>query len=256
MKKVVTMLLALPMSVCLAACGSGKHSVSEEGVSAAEVIPTHSVEMTIDCEGNLLFSKYDVDVYIDEEEVGTVGHGSENTFDVQLTEGQHELQFHEEGKTQTKKPRAKKATAKEKTVEAVEAELIQEKGGVGVNGNLIPLSQRSKKVQREIQEKGRQKNKENWQKKKEQREIFNDILDMAVSGKIKENLEFLGISPEYMTWNVAMYLSLMVDAVNKHNINAFRTAMEYAGRAPLQEIRENETKKMIITLFMMTILEG
>lgn len=145
-----------------------------------------------------------------------------------------------EGKTQPKKPRAKKATAKEKKVEAVEAELVQEKGGVGVNGNLIPLSQRSKKVQREIQEKGRQKNKENWQKKKEQREIFNDILDMAVSGKIKENLEFLGISPEYMTWNVAMYVSLMVDAVNKHNINAFRTAMEYAGRAPLQEIRENE----------------
>ena len=97
MKKVVTMLLALTMSVCLAACGSGKHSVSEEGVSEAEVIPTHSVEMTIDCEGNLLFSKYDVDVYIDEEEVGTVGHGSESTFDVQLTEGQHELQFHEEG---------------------------------------------------------------------------------------------------------------------------------------------------------------
>ena len=43
--------------------------------------------------------------------------------------------------------------------------------------NLIPLNQRSKAVQREIQEKGRQANKQKWAEKKLFKELFTEMLD-------------------------------------------------------------------------------
>lgn len=43
--------------------------------------------------------------------------------------------------------------------------------------NLIPLNQRSKKVQREIQEMGRQANKQKWAEKKLFKDLFKEMLD-------------------------------------------------------------------------------
>lgn len=43
--------------------------------------------------------------------------------------------------------------------------------------NLIPLNQRSKRVQREIQEKGREANKKKWAEKKLFKELFVEMLD-------------------------------------------------------------------------------
>lgn len=43
--------------------------------------------------------------------------------------------------------------------------------------NLIPLNKRSKAVQREIQEKGRQANKKKWAEKKKFKELFTELLD-------------------------------------------------------------------------------
>lgn len=43
--------------------------------------------------------------------------------------------------------------------------------------NLIPLNKRSKSVQREIQEKGRQANKQKWAEKKLFKDLFKEMLD-------------------------------------------------------------------------------
>lgn len=138
----------------------------------------------------------------------------------------------------------RKKTVKEASAEAAEAELVaengQKRGGVGKNGNLIPLNQRSKEVQREIQEKGRQKNKENWEARKDIRKLLCDFLDQQALPSISGNMEKIGVTEGAMSNMMAMFMSVFSKAVVRGDINALRTVMEYAGRAPLQEMRENE----------------
>lgn len=89
----VACLVGIPL---LAACSSNKSSAPEEAVPKE---PTYAVQIFVDCQKNLLFSKYDVDVMVDDEKIGNVEHGSEATFEVSLTKGQHELVLVEEGRT-------------------------------------------------------------------------------------------------------------------------------------------------------------
>lgn len=79
----------------LSACSSGGSTEQEEAGKASEE-PTYAVQIHVDCNQNLMFSKYDVDVKVDGDEIGNVDHGSESTFEVSLTKGQHELVFVEE----------------------------------------------------------------------------------------------------------------------------------------------------------------
>ena len=81
---------ALTMSVC----SSGGSAAQEESVPEE---PKYTVQLFVECEQNLFFSKYDVDVEVDGEGVGNVDHGSEATFEVSLTKGQHEIVFEKEG---------------------------------------------------------------------------------------------------------------------------------------------------------------
>lgn len=143
--------------------------------------------------------------------------------------------------TTGKKPEAKKET---EIIEVVEAELVAEngnkKGGVGGNGNLIPLSQRTKEEQREIASAGGKASGESRRQRRAMRDYLNDFLDQDANVYWKANMEKLGFNADEMSNEAAMILSLLSHAVNKHDINAFRTVMEYAGRSPLQEMRENE----------------
>jgi len=144
------------------------------------------------------------------------------------------------------KPVTSKKRGRKKAEETpmAEAEIVQESKpktrGYGTNNNLVSFSERTANERRELAKKAGVESGKVRRRKKEQREMFNDFLDSAVTGVIKSNLNLLGIPEENMTWSMAMFASIVTDAVNKHNLNAFRTAMEYAGRAPLQEIRENE----------------
>lgn len=61
--------------------------------------PTHVVQICVNCEKNLLTNRYDVSVNVDGEAIGSVKHGSEATFEVKLTEGQHELELEDKGNT-------------------------------------------------------------------------------------------------------------------------------------------------------------
>ena len=53
--------------------------------------------ITIECETNLLLSRYDLDVYVDDIHQGSMDHGASKTFDVSLSDGDHTLRITEKG---------------------------------------------------------------------------------------------------------------------------------------------------------------
>ncbi len=73
--------------------GNGR---SEPDVAAPQQ-PTYELHVTVSCEANFLFDRYDVDLYIDGEKAATVEHGGEVSFDMKLGAGSHKLETHEKG---------------------------------------------------------------------------------------------------------------------------------------------------------------
>ena len=55
--------------------------------------PEYKVSVEIECVENLMFSTYDIDVYLNNELKGTVVHGGTKTFDFTLTKGIYTLKF-------------------------------------------------------------------------------------------------------------------------------------------------------------------
>lgn len=53
--------------------------------------PSYPVHLSVDCSENLLFSRYDLAIYVDSEKVGTLDHGAEDSWDLTLDKGQHAL---------------------------------------------------------------------------------------------------------------------------------------------------------------------
>lgn len=51
----------------------------------------YSQQIEVECEKNLLFSKYDVDIYVDNKKIGTLDHGCTDTYETSLEEGKHTL---------------------------------------------------------------------------------------------------------------------------------------------------------------------
>lgn len=88
----LTLCLANALTLC--ACSSNQSPTSEE---QAPEDPKYTIQLFIDCEQNFIFSKYDVDVIVDGEDAGNIEHGSEATFELSLTKGQHELLLEKEG---------------------------------------------------------------------------------------------------------------------------------------------------------------
>lgn len=67
----------------------------EEAVECVE--PSFPVTLNISCESNLLFATYDVDVYVDGTQIGSLEHGASNAFTTQVTHGVHTLRIVEQG---------------------------------------------------------------------------------------------------------------------------------------------------------------
>lgn len=88
MKKILKIILSLFLVLFIVSCGD-KVVKKEEDPN----LPKHSVEINVKCDGNLIFSKYDVDVYIDDEKVVTIKHGENYVDIVKLTDGKHTLVF-------------------------------------------------------------------------------------------------------------------------------------------------------------------
>ena len=55
--------------------------------------PEYEVSVEIECVENLFFSKYNVDVYLDDMLEGTIEHGKTKTFNAILTKGTYEIKF-------------------------------------------------------------------------------------------------------------------------------------------------------------------
>lgn len=60
-------------------------------ISIAE--PEFNVTIEVECVENLIFSKYNVDMSIDDEFEGTIPHGDKETFEVVLKRGKHTISF-------------------------------------------------------------------------------------------------------------------------------------------------------------------
>lgn len=94
--------------------------------------------------------------------------------------------------------------------------------------NLIPLNQRSKEVQREIQEKGRQANKEKWAEKKSMQDRAKALMDLPADPTLARNMSKIGVPVDDMA--DAMLAGLAKSAL-RGDVRAFEKIMEYAGQS-------------------------
>lgn len=62
-------------------------------VSISVSEPEYTVSLEINCTENLLFSKYDVDVYVNDSLQGTLRHGGTDIYNLNLTKGTYEVRF-------------------------------------------------------------------------------------------------------------------------------------------------------------------
>lgn len=64
---------------------------SKKTIEPVQDTPSYPVHLSVDCSENLLFSRYDLTIYVDSEKVGTLDHGAEDSWDLTLDKGQHTL---------------------------------------------------------------------------------------------------------------------------------------------------------------------
>lgn len=94
--------------------------------------------------------------------------------------------------------------------------------------NLIPLNKRSKSVQREIQEKGRQANKEKWAEKLDARARMKAVLEAAADPRVAAALAKTGIEVED---NMDVLIAGLMKGVIKGDIKAIEKALELSGQS-------------------------
>lgn len=75
---------------------SNKLTVNYEGNNVILIDlsePEFDIEFQIKCRENLIFSQYDVDMYVDDDYIGSIIHGGEETYNKVLTKGEHKVKF-------------------------------------------------------------------------------------------------------------------------------------------------------------------
>ena len=88
--KVLLLFSVIALTLFVGGCGSGRNAaetLSMDGGSA--------VAIAVECEANLLFSRYDLDVCVDDVLQGSLDHGAAKTFEMSLAEGAHTLRIAE-----------------------------------------------------------------------------------------------------------------------------------------------------------------
>lgn len=56
-------------------------------------LPKYNVKLNVDCKENIILSKYNMNVYVDDEFIGLHKHGKKHTYSLTLTEGKHLVSF-------------------------------------------------------------------------------------------------------------------------------------------------------------------
>ena len=92
MKRFLLTLLSIITAFSLIGCSDDETSESNSDAN----LPKYEVNITIDCVPNLIFSKYDCDIFVDDEMIGNLEHGSTDTFTASLISGSHTLRIENE----------------------------------------------------------------------------------------------------------------------------------------------------------------
>ncbi len=95
------------------------------------------------------------------------------------------------------------------------------------DGNLIPLNQRSKSVQREIQEKGREANRKKAKAKKDLRERLEIVMEMDADPKVAAAMAKTGIEVED---NLDVVIASMMKGVMKSNPQMTEKVLKLLGQ--------------------------
>ena len=94
MNRKLASLLVLVLCLVLSACGSSGGNNSEETVtSVTEIYEEYTVTLRVDCVKNLMFSKYDIDIFVDGVERDTLAHGESSVYEYRVVEGEHTFTF-------------------------------------------------------------------------------------------------------------------------------------------------------------------
>lgn len=89
MKKLTGLLLTLLLVMSCFGCSSSKKNISSQ-----EEKQVYSLYLDVTFNENLFFSRYDVDVVLDDEEIVSLKHGTNFTKIIEVTEGEHQLYFY------------------------------------------------------------------------------------------------------------------------------------------------------------------
>lgn len=95
MKKIFSAFILTLTVLVLTACNGGKSDSQDN--SEIDNAPKYSIQLELNCVRNLLFSKYDLDVFVDGNKIGKLDHGATRTYSVELVEGTHTLVAAKEG---------------------------------------------------------------------------------------------------------------------------------------------------------------
>ena len=91
-RRVCAFLMALFLALGIGVRTGFAFADSAEGTESSQV-----VEIEVTCVENLIFSQYDIDVFVDGTELGTLDHGASGVFGVELADGVHTLTISKRG---------------------------------------------------------------------------------------------------------------------------------------------------------------
>lgn len=91
-KKIIAAIFSM-IVIGLSACQSEQSETNQAEEVQAEKF---TVQVKTECEENLLFSRYDVNIFIDDELLGTLEHGATDIYTAELVEGEHTLKAEKE----------------------------------------------------------------------------------------------------------------------------------------------------------------
>lgn len=95
MKKWYKIFGIVVLAVCLSACGN-EESTEKENKEEVPKKPKYNVEIEMICNENLFLSKYDINVFVNDDEVGTLEHGKSDTYSLELESGETVLRVENE----------------------------------------------------------------------------------------------------------------------------------------------------------------
>ena len=96
----VVVVFVLCFAGCLVGCSSAPRessSLVNQNETQETKVEKYQLDITVSCIENLLFSRYDIDVYVDDNFLGTIDHGKEKNFQINLEEGKHSFRVERKG---------------------------------------------------------------------------------------------------------------------------------------------------------------